>query len=759
MNKQPLFIQLESKTIAACFNPPSELSFKTNWLQHQVDVFEKSLHHDIILDLAPTGTGKTQAGLSVLLQNPNKSAVYIAPTNDLITQQTATAEKFVRDANLPHVVIAASAREIKSWSDDRVGKRSGEKIYNILRNPATIFSEVGANRPILLVTNPDIFYYATFFAYNKLDKENLAASFYSHFSTIIFDEFHLYNAKQLVGLLFYLALSHVFDYFKHNRKIVLLTATPEKACEAALNELEKQGVKIVQINGESKSNNRLPSQTAVNLEIRPQRDRDEWLTEIANRVARYMQETPDENGAVILDSKNHINCLADLLKAKGLQNSFGRIIGDTPPKDRKSAMQKQIILATNTVDVGFNFERDNPPPRQNLDWLIFSCRDRFSFWQRLGRVGRVLGKSETNIPSNAIAYLPEKAWEENITSLDISKGRKELETKLEELSCLERPFLEIYWRSEAFLEIARPLVELEDSLQGLLKHKCIAELYQTIQLILGGKKDWNFYRYRMKVLQGAEEIAKTPVQKLKKQWKFIKGGQAFVKSYLRAKSPEDWEDLNNGQRTIEECEKLFHERLDLAEDLKQFAQIYSASYAPLFKFRDSLFENLPIRDPKGLLLDESEETVLDPIHLLRFYEFVENGQFIEVISRAKETYQLSFRLRYFGDDEEFKNKELNKLSAFANCNIQRKLGNAIAPTPLLKELEKTLLPGVIISTTVNQGLIIGLRKQGIMSYPITVSSNDLEKEHTLFPGLSGILAIAMAGVKIKLPDDEDFYIA
>ena len=62
-----------------------------------------------------------------------------------------------------------------------------------------------------------------------------------------------------------------------------------------------------------------------------------------------------------------------------------------------------MILATSTVDVGFNFEREIKTDRQNLDWLIFSARDRFSFWQRIGRVGRVLGKQITTIPSEAIA--------------------------------------------------------------------------------------------------------------------------------------------------------------------------------------------------------------------------------------------------------------------------------------------------------------------------------------------------------------------
>lgn len=157
MDNNKLCIQLEPKSIAACSALPSELAFMANALQHQVDVFEKSRNHDIILALAPTGTGKTNAGLSVILHQPNKSAVYIAPTNALITQQVEAAEKFVRDAGLPHVVKAASAKEIKNWSDDKVGRRSGEKLYNVLRNPATIFPEVGANRPILLVTNPDIF--------------------------------------------------------------------------------------------------------------------------------------------------------------------------------------------------------------------------------------------------------------------------------------------------------------------------------------------------------------------------------------------------------------------------------------------------------------------------------------------------------------------------------------------------------------------------------------------------------------------------
>ena len=396
-------IELEPKSIASC-DPPEELKFLGHTLQHQVDIFEKSRDHEIIMDLAPTGTGKTKAGLSVLLHNRDRSAIYIAPTNALVEQQTEAAKQFVKDAGLNHFVIAASAKEVRAWSNDRVGSRPGEKIYNLLRNPAIFFPELGEYRPILLVTNPDLFYYATFFAYNRLDRVNIASTFYNQFATVIFDEFHLYDAKQLVSLFFYLAFSHVFKFFENNRKVVLLTATPDKTCEAALSELKAQGVKIARVDGETLSDHMIPSQTSVCLEIKPQSDRDSLLESIANEVKQRFENYPDHNGAIILDSKDHINRLADLLHTKGLGKYIGRITGSTPKGDRKLAAQQPIILATSTVDVGFNFERSPDPARQNLDWLIFTARDRAAFWQRIGRVGRVLGKVETNIPSEAIAY-------------------------------------------------------------------------------------------------------------------------------------------------------------------------------------------------------------------------------------------------------------------------------------------------------------------------------------------------------------------
>ncbi|MEG4442434.1 type I-D CRISPR-associated helicase Cas3' [Microcoleus sp. AT9_B5] len=758
-----LKIKLEPASISACAQLPPKLEFMGQALQHQVDVYEASENNDIILDLAPTGTGKTKAGLSVLLHNSQRNAIYIAPTNALIDQQTEAAEKFVRDAGLPHLVKAASARQVNSWPDDRVGKRSGEKIYNVLREPATIFPECGGGRPILLVTNPDIFYYAAFFLYNPLDRGNIASEFYSSFSTVIFDEFHLYDAKQLVSLFFYLALSKEFGYFQHKRKIVLLTATPEPACEEALNVLGKNGVKIARIDGKSQISYLRPSQTEVNLEIRKQVDKETTIAEIVKEVLRRLRENPDQNGAVILDAKDTLGRIYKQLCDRGFKDNCGRITGDKPddkPEEKRAlAAQKQVILATSTVDVGFNFDRDNPPPRQNLDWLIFSTRDRFSFWQRIGRVGRVLGKTQTEIPSEAIAYLPDRAWEQGIEQLDCSGGRKALTEMLESLDCMKRPFLDIYWRSEAFLEIAKPLLELENLLEKLPEASLVMQLYQTMQIVLGGKRDWNSYRRRMKVLQGAENVAKSTIKQIQKEWQYIKGGQNCVISFMQANYPEDWVEIDSGRKSIELVEEKIRKNQKVAEDLKEYATILKASYAPLFKFRESLFENVKIYDPKNFLLDEVGETNLDPIHLLRFFEFASDENGIVLTHRATETYGLKFALQV-ADLEDFANHYLCKLYAFKNCTIERTIGDNVRPTALISQLTPPLMPGVIVREhRKNRWAILKLRKQGIECYPITVKDSFAnEQEYTFFPSLSGILAIASAGVTLKCPDNQEFWV-
>jgi len=767
-----LKISLEPASIAACVDVPPELAFMGKVLQHQVDVYTAAKTHDLILDLAPTGTGKTNAGLSVLKHNPNRNAIYIAPTNELIEQQSIAATEFVKKAGLPHIVKAASATHINSWSNERVGYRSGEKLYNVLRQPATIFPEC-KEQPILLVTNPDIFYYATFFAYNKKDQSNIASEFYQSFSTVIFDEFHIYDAKQLVSLFFYMALSQVFGYFQHNRKIVLLTATPEPACNIALDTLRQSGVKIKEIDGNEYSNNLIPSQARVDLTIRKRPEtREELVTEIVQEITHKLAKYPEQNGAIILDGKDIIGRIVEQLRSRGLEHKIGRITGDSKPEERKIAAQKQVILATSTIDVGFNFQKIPEPTRQNLDWLIFDCRDRFSFWQRIGRVGRVLGKSQTDINSQAIAYFPEVAWEQGITQLDCQGGRESLLTMLTSLECMKRPFLDIYWKSEAFLEIAKPLIELEGYLKGLEGEHLVNDLYQNMQQVLGNNRSWNYYKFRMLTIITAEKLAKADLKpKQKDQWSFVQTlfnqnsftRKLFLEKFLECNYPDYFDDLKNKSYTIEELEAQIKQEESAALEVKEFANLWKAIYSPLFRFRDSLFPNITVDDPKCLLLDTIGETNVDPIHLFRYLEFVTDGKTIELISRPDLPYQLKFSLKV-DDLTNFEHNHLAKLDGFEKLKIKRTQGDSIHPTDfplsLQEAMEKTIIPGVIIKeNSKNRWVLMKLKKQGLECYPLEISDCfNTSTDYLFFPSLSGILAIAQAKFALKCPDNEDFYI-
>ncbi|MFB2921563.1 MULTISPECIES: hypothetical protein [Aerosakkonema] len=229
-------------------------------------------------------------------------------------------------------------------------------------------------------------------------------------------------------------------------------------------------------------------------------------------------------------------------------------------------------------------------------------------------------------------------------------------------------------------------------------------------------------------------------------------------TFLRAYCPEDYEEIKSGRASIELIESMIKQERELAENLRKYAIIFKESYAPLFHFRDSLFENVKIYDPHNLLLDEVGETNVDLIHLLRFYEFESDGARIEVTSRVEEPYDLVFSLQV-DDLEEFNNLYLCKLFAFENCSIKRMQGDDIRPTPSI--IKKQIIPGVIVSKNAkNCCEIARLTKQELKCYPIHVSSYDSpsSKQYTFFPSLSGILAIASAGVALKCPDEEDFYI-
>ncbi len=201
-------------------------------LQHQLDTVTALANHDLVINAFPTGTGKTKAALLWLLNHPQANTLLIAPVNELVRQHARDAKQFINDAGLHHVVTAVDAAYLRQLPPD-LGQRPGSRFYRILTNPVLLPEVQGyqgsIKPPLLLVTNPDLFYYSVFYLFNVLDRRNIAEQFIAKFQYIIIDEVHYYDAKQFANLLFFILLSKAFGYFTHDvserRKICLLTAT------------------------------------------------------------------------------------------------------------------------------------------------------------------------------------------------------------------------------------------------------------------------------------------------------------------------------------------------------------------------------------------------------------------------------------------------------------------------------------------------------------------------------------------------------
>ena len=142
---------------------------------------------------------------------------------------------------------------------------------------------------------------------------------------------------------------------------------------------------------------------------------------------------------------------------------------------------------------------------------------------------------------------------------------------------------------------------------------------------------------------------------------------------------------------------------------------------------------------------------------LRALYYVQSPGF-DITGRANENYELIFRLSYPDTWQDFVNTELNKLTAFKNCRIERQLGGAVKPEALIQVMKKPFMPGVIIAEKENQHIIFQMRREGIACYPIIIQCNNAQKEYRFLPGIAGILTIAIKGKQLRLPDDEPFIV-
>ncbi|NJN68131.1 MAG: type I-D CRISPR-associated helicase Cas3' [Chloroflexaceae bacterium] len=600
-------------------------------LYHQQRTYEAMEHAPLVMNTYPTGTGKTVASLLRLLhpQQQQRNTLFIAPTNALIDQHAQDIGAFVQDNHLDMQVIKATAETLRPLAP-QIRSRSGEVLYQAISNPTTFAEHFGLTdavrkHPFVLVTNPDIFYLALFFQYGGNDQRNVFAAFISQFRYVVIDEFHYYDNKQFANFLFFFRLWKQWGYLETNR-ICLLSATPRRQVYTYLERVfGKNGWGRVGPDNEPPESAGLqttPTLTELRLTV-VEGDIQEWVGNHTDEVVNWHGAGLDS--AIISSALwriNQMHAYPALQKLKPV-----RITGPTSSQERQRV--SPLVLATPTVDIGYNFGRPGKK-RQSIDRLVCDARYGDEVTQRIGRVGRVLGRAETTHLSEAVVVLGEEAANE-LRACDgrsLSRGEwAEVVAGLQHLPpkhLLDR-YLAVYALRESFYPIFR-LYQLESPES---KQQVEEELFEMVREVFAPgtkvqawqlRSTFEVYDKRRGWLKKADAQRWSPhdgwtrrelAQHVADYLGWLESFRGVEKRYEPRQVEKQLADILRG----------FFATPAQRKDLVAFVELQAALTRMMFAFREAWQgPKAAVYDPLQLLSSEVVN-VYDALHLLANYTY------------------------------------------------------------------------------------------------------------------------------------------
>ncbi len=611
-------------------NPFAE--FTPMLLYHQQRTCEALRDCPLVVNTYNTGTGKTRAALLYLVDAVPRgvNTLFIAPTNELIRQHVNDTREFAVGAKpkLDVHVLHVDAPTLSGLASPHEHERNGEKLYRLFQNPRDY--GWGGRKPIVAVTNPDIFYYALYYsAYNPHDRRNLFHQFLTRFDYVVVDEFHYYTAKQLANFMFFFIICMKWGYFSAGRRVCLLSATPEPTVREYLDRIFAPG-EMAWISPdneppESTSYSTTPALAPLILDVQSA-TLDEFADNIANRTQLRAWLDKGNEGALISNALWRINRARAALRGSDFDGRVGRITGAESAASRRAASILPLILATPTVDLGYNFDRPGKT-RQPMDFVIFDAQSRDAFLQRLGRAGRVMGRTETDIPSRAVALVNGEAHKALMALAGQTVTRQMLNAEVNK-AMPPRNDLYAYIRSYAIQEAFWPIFQLERQMP-LDMHNWIDHLFDNVrQTFAPDSRRWHFGTLKNKMRQ------------FEKLGQIIHGKEydhlaEFIDEYV------DWlrPAMESPNDTSKMIQLLLRDKNARTKLLLPWVESQYYRTEALFSFRDAYQSPVACVYDPGHLLAESDVTLYDALHVATNFEadyFADDKAFTQATGQPAE---------------------------------------------------------------------------------------------------------------------------
>jgi CRISPR-associated endonuclease/helicase Cas3 len=591
-------------------------------LYHQLRTAQELRTAPVVMNTYNTGTGKTRASLLHLSELPRDGeshVLFIAPTNELLHQHTNDIRAFVDEHALPFLVVELNAERLRALANTDVVDRQGERLVRLLRNPYEFAAELGLDRgsarttSLILVTNPDLFYYAFYWQFAASDQRNLFAAFVTSFRYVVIDEFHYYTSKQLANFLLFIILSREFGYFTSNeRRFCLLSATPSAEVTLYLDRIFGTGVwKLVSPDREPPEAQQLEQVPVLGpLKLVLQAGAiDNYATTEGSTIRAWLAQGLD--GALISGALWRVNVAHASLLPLLPAGSMGRITGAQPVAERRLDQFKPLILATPTVDIGYNFLKHDKA-RQNLDFVIFDARFQDEFLQRLGRAGRVLGKPVQDVPSKAIALLAEETVTEFAPVNGQTLTRQEFAAFVRTSGAIDaKDDFSAYLRAGGMLENVAPLLNAQ-AMFSQADTPILEQAFDTIKQVFAPESRWSY-----KQLQYCWSQYQNIVR-------WLREPNTVNPSALRRIMAEflGW-SLNQhvDEADVAGDEEALLQNHNVAAGFRTWCEMQSALIRSHFRFRDSFSGPVAAVFDPDHLLSSSDLTEYDLIHVVENYEF------------------------------------------------------------------------------------------------------------------------------------------
>ena len=383
--------------------PVDYAQVNADWLEdkkpykHQLEVFNlteeaiSSRKFLCIFNTSATGGGKTLASFAYPMKK-DKPVIGIYPTNELIEDQARSLEKeYQRYSKIG--VHKINSRELDKWEAELEKSRHSDALETVLSWKDAI------------LTNPDIVYLTFFGYYNPTGKPGQNERLFqkiASYQVYVFDEFHLYNVKQVGNIATIIGALHALQ--KNQSKIFIFSsATPSPIFLSVLDKLgiETQIVAAEEANQDTQMIRRVAH--PVHLTILPAAlarwQAFDALQENFTVIQEFIESYPEAKSVFIIDGVADAVLLANYLRTKLGDENVGEIHGLSSVESRRDGLMRPHTVGTSTIEVGIDFKDET-----EKDLLVFEAKTAAQFIQRLGRVGR--HQKSTGIPNRTIALVP-----------------------------------------------------------------------------------------------------------------------------------------------------------------------------------------------------------------------------------------------------------------------------------------------------------------------------------------------------------------